>query len=160
MRFWDDPQVGNHRLPIFICNAVGEVWEIGAVSAQAVGDTLTGVVTHSGDEHHQRRAAGGGELVVAEQAERTGQFGAAQSSFEEYQQAGGVVAAGKILCGELGDMQRADDIEVPASLSFVLKLFNGTGKFAFTFGRTHQVVSGWVSSSTLKPPSRPSRFGF
>jgi len=136
MRFWDDPQVGNHRLPIFICNAVGEVWEIGAVSAQAVGDTLTGVVTHSGDEHHQRRAAGGGELVVAEQAERTGQF------------------------GELGDMQRADDIEVPASLSFVLKLFNGTGKFAFTFGRTHQVVSGWVSSSTLKPPSRPSRFGF
>jgi len=83
-----------------------------------------------------------------------------RASFKEYQQAAGVVAAGKILCGELGDMQRADDIEVPASLSFVLKLFNGTGKFAFTFGRTHQVVSGWVSSSTLKPPSRPSRFGF
>jgi hypothetical protein len=140
-RGWEDTEIWEHILSIFVKDAIWEVWEGGTGFAQAISDAVYRVVAHSGDDDESGRAPVPGELVIAEQAEHTGQIGAAQGIFREEQQAGCGVVSGEELAGEFDDMFGAEDIEPPAALAFLLELLCQGGDLSLAFCGTHQAVS-------------------
>ena len=134
----ENPQIWDHRLPIFVGDEGREAIPLGTIGAQAIGHGLGGIVAKGSHDDKRQRRAFFGKLVIAEQANHAGWFaGALQSVTKQEEQAASVIVTGEKFLVQTDGIERIEDLYLPAALGFSLNCFHPGGKIAFAFGSAH-----------------------